>query len=71
MNPLFSSLSVLKIKGIYRLELFKFIHKYENNSLPDYFNIFLLNPMLICKTRSAAKGKLVPPLFSTTQLKNY
>ena len=44
-NPLFKSLSLLKIHDIYILQLYKFIYKLEKKTLPTYFinSMFLRN----------------------------
>jgi len=46
------------------------MHKYENNSLPDYFNIFFIETYQhykACSVAKVAKGKLEPPHFSSDQ----
>ena len=37
-DPIFKYLKILKIEDIFRINLLKFLYKYENNLLPEYFD---------------------------------
>ena len=37
-EPLFKSLSILKLEDLFKFNILKFYYKYKNNQLPEYFN---------------------------------
>ena len=43
-EPLFKNLNLLKIEDIHTLNLYKFIYKLRNNTLPTYFKSITLTP---------------------------
>ena len=44
LNPLYQKLKMLNLNNIYKLEILKFMGKYQNNSLPNCFNDFYALP---------------------------
>ena len=37
-DPIFKSLKLLKVEDIFKINLLKFLYKFEKNTLPDYFS---------------------------------
>ena len=37
-SPIFKSLNILKIEDIFKINLLKFLYKFQNNLLPKYFD---------------------------------
>jgi len=64
LNKLYISFDMLKLEGIYELELVKFMYQFHNNTLPPLFNNYFKRAS---KTRFAANRSYFIPRVSPTK----
>ena len=63
------NIKILKVNDIYKIESAKFMHKYVNNKLPDYFQNYFnkVSGNHGYSTRAATNDDLIIPFFRTNR----
>ena len=59
-EPILKNLKYLKVNDIYKLQLFKFYHKFINNKLPKYFYENNIISLVLCRTMRRNRIVQVP-----------
>ena len=69
VTPLYYEHKILKVNDIYKIESAKFMHKYVNKKLPDYFQNYFnkVSGNHGYSTRAATNDDLIIPFFRTNR----